>query len=284
MAENKEKWDIVIRAHRGWWDLDLIGIWRYRDLVWLFVKRDFVSFYKQTILGPIWYILQPLFTTGVFTIIFGKVANITTNGTPPFLFYMAGTVCWSYFSQSLTKTSNTFIANAGVFGKVYFPRMTVPISTVIINFAQFFIQFLLFMVFYAWYLCIGSGLDFQVHLLALLPLILLQMALIGLGVGILISSLTSKYRDLVFALSFGIQLWMYASPVVYPASIIPEKYLNYYMLNPMAPIIEQFKLVFFGSSVVNLQHIIISWMITIGLLVIGLIMFHRVEKNFMDTV
>lgn len=286
MSENSqanEKWDLVIRPHRGWWDIDVKGIWRYRDLVWLFVKRDFVTFYKQTILGPLWYIIQPLFTTGVFTVIFGKVAKISTDGTPPFLFYMAGNVLWAYFSTTLNKTSNTFIQNAGVFGKVYFPRMTVPISTIVIGFVQFFIQFILFLGFYAYFWSTGAELNPGIEILWL-PLALLQMAFLGLGAGILISSMTTKYRDLVFALTFGVQLWMYATPVVYPASIIPEQYRTLYMLNPMAPIVEMVRLGFFGQASVTVQHILHGWLVTISILILGMLTFNRVEKNFMDTV
>lgn len=282
--ESKEEaWSMVIESRRGWWNFDFIGLWHYRDLIWLFVKRDFVTFYKQTVLGPIWYILQPLFTTVVFTVIFGKIADIPTDGTPPFLFYLAGTVCWSYFSQSLTKTSKTFIENAGVFGKVYFPRMTVPIATVIINFAQFGIQFALLSGFYIYFYIIGSELQIG-YSIALLPLILLQLACLGLGSGILISSMTTKYRDLVFALTFGVQLWMYATPVVYPASIVPEQYLDLYMLNPMAPIVELFRLILFNSSIITMQHYILGWVVTLLILLMGMILFFRVEKDFMDTV
>ena len=279
----KARWDLIIRPQRGWWDIDLAGIWKYRGLIWLFVKRDFVTFYKQTILGPLWYIIQPLFTTGVFTVVFGKVANISTDGVPPFLFYMAGNIVWNYFSQSLNKTSNTFIQNAGVFGKVYFPRMTVPISTVIINFVQFLIQLLLFLAFYTYFWWDGANLQPNWSL-ALFPFLMLQMAFVGLGCGILISSLTTKYRDLVFALTFGIQLWMYASPVVYPASVIPEQYLDLYMLNPMAPIVEQMRFMFFGQSALTATHVINGCLVSAAIFLTGLLLFNRVERNFMDTV
>lgn len=283
MVDESVNWDTVIKPQRGWWDLDLKSIWRYRDLVWLFVKRDFVTFYKQTILGPIWYILQPLFTTVVFTIIFGNIANISTEGTPPFLFYMAGTVCWNYFSASFTKSSNTFLANASIFGKVYFPRLIVPISVLVINFVQFAIQLMVFLSFYIFYYLSGSDLSPGIELLYL-PLALAQMAILGLGSGILVSSLTTKYRDMVFALSFGVQLWMYATPVVYPSSIVPEKYLTFYMLNPMASVVELFRLGFFGESIVSLQHCVIGWIVTSLILVLGILMFNRIEKSFMDTV
>lgn len=278
-----QEWEQVITPPRGWWNLDLRSIWRYRDLIWLLVKRDFVTFYKQTILGPLWYVIQPLFTTGVFTVVFGKVAQISTDNTPPFLFYMAGTICWRYFSEGLTKTSNTFVANASVFGKVYFPRITVPIATVLINFAQFFIQLVVFLGIYLYFFLEGANIKPNIMILAL-PLLLLQMALIGLGFGILFSSMTTKYRDLTFALTFGVQLWMYATPVVYPASIIPEKYLSLYMLNPMSPLIESFRYMVFGESVLTLEHVLIGIASTLVVLLSGLILFHRVEKDFMDTV
>ncbi len=283
MSSPDEKWDLVLRPQKGWWDIDFAGIWRYQDLIWLFVQRDFVTLYKQTILGPLWYVIQPIFTTGVFTIIFGQLAQIPTDGIPAFLFYMSGSISWSYFSSCLTRSSNTFIANAGVFGKVYFPRMTVPIAGVLINLAQFAIQLVLFLIVYAifWY----RGEILTPHLsLFLFPLLVLQMGLLGLGAGILISSMTTKYRDLVFALNFGLQLWMYATPIVYPASIIPSKYLGWYMINPMAPIVEGFRLGFFGKSVVTWEHMLTGWVVTLVLLLAGLLMFHRVERTFMDTV
>jgi lipopolysaccharide transport system permease protein len=258
-------------------------IWRYRDLIVLFVKRDFVIFYKQTILGPIWYFIQPLFTTLVFSTIFGSVAKIPTDGIPPFLFYLSGIISWNYFALSLNSTSNTFISNAGIFGKVYFPRMIVPISTVIINMVHFLIQFILFLGVYVYFLWNGADLKLSIWIFGL-PIAILQMACLGMGIGILISSLTTKYRDLAFLMTFGIQLWMYASPVVYPASIVPEAYKFLYMLNPMAVIIETFRYAFLGKGTLDPIQFLISWSITLGLLFIGIIIFHKTERNFMDTV
>lgn len=283
MKQESQRWDLVIRSQRGWWDINLVELWNYRDLMMLFVMRDFVTFYKQTVLGPLWYVIQPLLTSVVFTVVFGAVAQLPTDGVPPFLFYMAGNVCWNYFSMSLTKTSNTFLGNAGMFGKVYFPRMVVPISFVVTNLAQFAVQFLIFIGFYAYYWFAGAPLKPTLSLLWL-PLVLLQMALLGLGAGILISAVTTRYRDLVFALGFGVSLWMYATPVIYPASMVPEKYLWIYTLNPMVPIIEQFREAFFGTSIITAHHIISSWVVTLGLLIWGLVLFHRVERNFLDTV
>lgn len=279
----EENWDLVIKPKRGWFDLDLKDIWKYRDLIGLFVKRDFVVFYKQTILGPLWYLIQPLFTTFVFTIIFGNIAKISTDGIPPFLFYLSGTVGWNYFANCLNGTSNTFINNAGIFGKVYFPRLIIPISTVIINMAQFLIQMSLFLVMYLFYYLTGTDIHPSIWVLGI-PLALLQMALLGLGMGILISSLTTKYRDLVFLMTFGVQLWMYATPVVYPSSIIPKEYLAYYMLNPMASVIETFRYAFLSQGTLEPAYMAISWGVTLTILFLGVILFHRVEKSFMDTV
>ena len=279
----EENWDLVIKPKRGWFDLDLKDIWRYRDLIGLFVKRDFVVFYKQTILGPLWYLIQPIFTTFVFTIIFGNIAKISTDGIPPFLFYLSGTVGWNYFANCLNGTSNTFINNAGIFGKVYFPRLIIPISTVIINMAQFLIQMSLFLVMYLFYYLTGTDIHPSIWVLGI-PLALLQMALLGLGMGILISSLTTKYRDLVFLMTFGVQLWMYATPVVYPSSIIPKEYLAYYMLNPMASVIETFRYAFLSQGTLEPAYMAISWGVTLTILFLGVILFHRVEKSFMDTV
>ena len=279
----EENWDLVIKPKRGWFDLDLKDIWRYRDLIGLFVKRDFVVFYKQTILGPLWYLIQPLFTTFVFTIMFGNIAKISTDGIPPFLFYLSGTVGWNYFANCLNGTSNTFINNAGIFGKVYFPRLIIPISTVIINMAQFLIQMSLFLVMYLFYYLTGTDIHPSIWVLGI-PLALLQMALLGLGMGILISSLTTKYRDLVFLMTFGVQLWMYATPVVYPSSIIPKQYLAYYMLNPMASVIETFRYAFLSHGTLEPAYMAISWGVTLIILFLGVILFHRVEKSFMDTV
>jgi lipopolysaccharide transport system permease protein len=278
-----EQWDMIIKPKSGWFDIDLKELWRYRDLVTMFVKRDFVTLYKQTILGPLWYIIQPLFTTVVFTIIFGRVAKISTDALPPFLFYMAGNVVWGYFAGSLTATSNTFNANAAIFGKVYFPRLTVPLATVIVNFLQFAIQLLLFLGFYLYFMAQGAPIRPTWSLVAL-PVLLLQMAILSFGLGILLSSMTTKYKDLRFAMGFVVQLWMYATPVVYPLSQIPDWLLPYYVLNPMVSIVESFRYMFFGTSAIQWNQIAISWGITFFLLFAGIILFSRIEKTFMDTV
>ena len=281
--QEAEKWDLIIQPRRRWFDLHLRDLWRYRDLISLFVKRDFVTFYKQTVLGPLWYIIQPILTTIVFTVIFGKVARIPTDGVPPFLFYLAGTITWSYFANCLNQTSNTFVKNAGIFGKVYFPRLTVPVSIVIINLVKFGIQLTLFLGFYFYFIAGGSPVR-PTLLVLLLPVLILQMAVLSLGVGILVSSLTTKYRDLTYVMTFAVQLWMYASSVVIPASSIPEKYLPFYMLNPMTSVIEVFRYAFLGRGVVDTVYMSISWVVTVFILFLGITLFSRIEKSFMDTV
>ncbi len=273
----------TIRPRNGWFDVDLAGLWRYRDLISLFVRRDFVSVYKQTILGPLWFLLQPLFSTIVFTVIFGKVAHIPTDGLPEMLFYMAGIVTWNYFSACLTKTSDTFSTNAAIFGKVYFPRLTVPVSIVITNLITFAIQFSLFLAFAGYFYFKNAAVKPNAMML-LMPFLLLQMAALGLGFGILVSSLTTKYRDLAYAVGFGVQLWMYATPVVYPLSQIPQKWQWLYALNPMVSIVETFRYAFLGAGTINLGNSMLSLASTLLVLVAGIILFSRVEKTFMDTV
>ena len=278
-----EKWDLIITPKRGWLDLHLKDIWIYRDLVFHFVKRDFVTFYKQTILGPLWFIIQPLLTTVVFSIVFGKIARISTEGVPRFLFYLSGTVAWGYFSDCVKETSDTFIKNSKIFGKVYFPRLTVPLSVVIISLVKFGIQFILFLGFFVYFIASGTSVTPNLFVL-LLPVLLLQMAILGLGTGILISSMTTKYRDINFLVGFGLQLWMYATPVVYPVSVVPERFRSFYMLNPVASIIETFRHSFLGTGMVNGVDILVSWAVTMLILFSGIILFNRVDKTFMDTV
>ena len=278
-----EKWDLIILPKKGWFDLHLQDLWRYRDLISLFVKRDFVTFYKQTILGPLWYIIQPVIMTVVFTVIFKNIAGISTDGIPAHLFYLSGIVPWNYFANCLNQTSNTFVKNAGIFGKVYFPRLTVPVSIVIINLVKFGIQLTLFIGFYIYFVMIEEPVHPTLFIL-LLPILVLQMALLGLGAGILVSSLTTKYRDLTFVMTFAVQLWMYASSVVIPASKVPERFLYLYMMNPMASIIEMFRYASFGVGVVNPICMTISWGVTLFVLLAGIALFSRIEKIFMDTV
>lgn len=280
---SNDSYCVEILPERGLFEVDLKEIWNYRDLIFLFVKRTFVSQYKQTILGPAWAVIQPLLTTIVFTVVFGGLAGLPTDGVPGFLFYMCGTICWNYFANNITVTSNTFVANAAIFGKVYFPRLVLPISTVLTNLISFAIQLIAFLTFWTVYLFKGTVV-FPNWFLLMLPLLLLQMAMLSLGLGIIISALTTKYRDLTMLVSFGVQLWMYATPVAYSSSLIPEKWMGLYMLNPMTPIIEMFRYGFLGAGTVNISHCLISWCVTILILVSGVLLFNKVEKTFMDTV
>lgn len=272
-----------IKPKTKWYDIDFKAIWQYRDLLMLFVRRDFVAVYKQTVLGPIWFFVQPILTTITFTFIFGNFAKISTDGVPPIIFYLSGLTFWNYFASCLTGTSNTFVSNASIFGKVYFPRLITPISVVISNLIKFGIQLVLFLVVFFYYWWQGS---IQPNAtIALLPLYILMMAGLGLGFGILISSLTTKYRDFTFLVGFGVQLLMYASPIIYPFSILDEKYrmiLN--LVNPMSSIIEAIKYGFLGQGVFNPAYLGISFVYMCVLLFIGIVLFHRVEKSFMDTV
>lgn len=280
----QEEWTLVIRPAGSWWDLQLAEVWRYRDLLWMFVRRDFVAVYKQTVLGPIWFFIQPLLTTLVFTIIFSGVAGMSTNGLPPLLFYLAGTIPWNYFSTCLTKTSTTFVSNAAIFGKVYFPRLIVPLSIVVSNLIQFAIQFLLFAAVFLWYFATTDLLQPNWAGIAMLtPALLLLMAALGLGTGIIVSSLTTKYRDMTFLVAFGIQLAMYATPVIYPMSSIPERYRFLIRLNPMTAPIESFRSAFLGGQI-PWAELGISSLTTVFLLLAGVVLFNRVERTFMDTV
>lgn len=282
MSEH-ENWDLVVKPHYKWYDFRFREILRYKDLLLLFVRRDFVSVYKQTILGPIWFFLQPIITALTFTVVFGNLAKISTDQLPPVLFYTCSIILWNYFSETLTKTSDTFTANANIFGKVYFPRMIVPLSVVLSNLIKFAVQFVLFMVIWVFYLIT----DNQLHpnaALALVPFLILLMGFMGLAFGIIISSMTTKYRDLKFLIAFGVQLMMYASPIVYPLSIVPEKYKILILANPVTSIIETFKYAFLGVGEFNLLHLSYSFGFTAVLFMVGLIVFHKVEKSFMDTV
>ena len=278
-----EVWTTTIRPVSGWFDVNLPELWRYRDLIMMFVLRDFVSVYKQTILGPLWYLVQPLLTTLVFTIIFSEIARLPTDGLPPILFYLSGIVVWRYFADCLQKTSNTFVVNAHIFGKVYFPRLTVPISTVLSNLISFAIQLVLLGAFWAYFYLQGADLQLRLSAL-LLPFLVLQMAVLALGCGILISSLTTRYRDLAQLVGFGIQLWMFATPVVYPASLVPKHMQWAVVLNPMSTIVETFRYVLMGVGHVNIWGLLVSFVTTASILLLGIILFSRVEKSFMDTV
>ena len=282
-SKDTNKWDLYIKPKSGWFNIEIGEIFRYKDLILLFVKRDFVTFYKQTILGPLWYIIQPLFNTLVFTFIFGKVAKIPTDGVPPFLFYLSGTVVWSYFSHCLNETSNTFTTNAEVFGKVYFPRIAVPISVALTAVFQFLIQFAIFLGFLSYFWYKGSNINPTIYIITL-PLIVLHMAILSIGFGMMISALTAKYRDLAFAMSFMIQLWMYLTPIVYPLSQVPEKYRLFILINPMTAVVESFRGAFLGVNSITPQELLFSIFLSILFFISGIVIFSRVERTFMDTV
>jgi len=281
--DTNKKWDLVIKPSKGWIDLNFKELLKYTNLIFLFAKRDFVIFYKQTILGPLWYIIQPLVNTIIFNLIFGKIAKLSTDGIPPFLFYMSGTVLWSYFSTCISATSNIFVNNANIFGKVYFPRITVPIAIVITSLVQFLIQFSIFIGFY-FYFIINGAILVPNYLIFSVPFLVIQMAILSLGFGSLISALTAKYRDLTFAMTFFVQIWMYLTPIVYPFSQVPEKYQIYYLINPMVSIVELFRSAFLGTQPIDIEIIVISIFITFIIFILGLLMFNRTEKSFIDTV
>ena len=288
MQKERERWDTIIRPKRGWFDIDFKGLIHYRDLIWLMVKRYFTIMYRQTILGPAWIVIQPLLTTLIFTVVFGNLAGLPTDGMPKFLFYMAGNIMWHYFSSCLTTTSNTFLQNRNLFGKVYFPRLCMPISTVFSEMINFFVQFAMFLIFVAFYALQPEPV---VHpnwrLILLTPLMLLQLGMLGLGFGIIVSALTTRYRDLAMLVSFGVQLWMYATPVTYSSSMIAEKFpslLGVYMLNPITPIIELFRAAYLGAAEYSLKYNAVSVAMTLVVLLIGVVLFSHTEKTFMDTI
>ena len=283
MTEHQPDWDLTIEPQSSLFKLNLKDVWRYRDLLWLFVKRDFVSFYKQTILGPLWFFIQPLFTTIIFTFIFGNLAGISTDGLPQPLFYMAGITAWNYFADCLTKTSTVFKDNANIFGKVYFPRLIMPLSIVASNLVRFIVQMILFVIMIAYYALQGANFHFT-WAVALFPYLVLLMALLGLGLGLIITALTTKYRDLAFLITFGVQLMMYATTVIYPLSAAPEKYKNLIALNPMTGIIEAFRHGFLGQGELTFQSLGYSTLVTLISLVIGVVIFNKTEKTFVDTI
>ena len=280
---NKE-WSMIIRPHEKLWRLDLKEVWAYRDLVELFVKRNIVIQYKQTILGPLWYLIQPILTVIMNMVVFGGIAHMSTDGVPQALFYMAGNVCWFYFSDCLNQTSSTFVTNQAMFGKVYFPRMVVPISTVISNLLRFAIQILLFVAFYLYFWVSGSDVAPNWAML-LMPLLIVMLAGLGLGFGILVSSLTTKYRDLTILFTFIVQLWMYATPIVYPISMVTNETLHtMIMLNPMTAVVEAFKYATLGQGYLSWGALGYSFAFMCVLLLWGTVVFNKVQRSFMDTV
>jgi lipopolysaccharide transport system permease protein len=278
-----QKWDLEIKPQSSVFDLHLKDVWAYRDLLWLLVRRDFVSFYKQTIFGPIWFFIQPIFTTIIFTFIFSNLAKISTNSAPAPLFYMAGTVAWNYFADSLTKTSTVFRDNAPIFGKVYFPRLIMPVSIVFSNLVKFGVQFILFIILMGYYLITTNTVHPNLYVL-LFPVVILLMAILGLGIGLIVTAATTKYRDLAFIVTFGVQLLMYATPVIYPLSAAPLKYRTIISLNPMSGLIETFRYGFIGTGQFYPGAFFYSVAASIIIFLIGLIVFNKVEKNFVDTV
>ncbi len=284
-GEDHDAWDLVIEPRSNIMHLNLKEVWRYKYLLVMFIKRDLVSVYKQTVLGPLWFIIQPILTTITFVVIFGNIAKISTDGLPQILFYLAGITIWNYFSETLTATSNTFITNANIFGKVYFPRLVLPLSKVFSGLIKFGIQFFLFILVIVYFLLKGS----EVHpdilgMLVITPVVLFIMAGLGLGFGLILSALTTKYRDLIFLITFGIQLLMYATPVIYPMSVISSKYKWLIAANPMTWLVEAFRKVYLGAGELSWAGLGYSFGFMVVILAIGTIIFNRVEKTFMDTV
>ena len=283
MNNNKlnDSWDLVINNKSN--KISFHQLWKYRDLLLLMVRRDFVSFYKQTIMGPLWFFIQPIFTTITFTVIFGRLAGISTDGLPQPLFYMVGITMWNYFSECLNKTSSVFRDNAGLFGKVYFPRLIIPLSIVLSNLIKFGVQFLLLSLLMACYAIQGNSFSPSLYIL-LFPLLIVLMACQGLGIGLIITTMTNKYRDLAFLLGFGVQLLMYATPVIYPLSSIEDPYRTYLSLNPMAGIIEIARLGLLGQGYFTLFTFSYTVGITLLIFITGIFVFNKVEKSFIDTV
>lgn len=278
----EQGWTTIIRPKTKLLDLKLGELWQYKDLVILFVKRDFKTMYKQTILGPLWIIINPLLTTLMQILVFGNIAGISTEGTPQFVFYLSGNAVWLYFSGCFTKTANTFVNNSNVFGKVYFPRLVSPISVTISGLITFFVQFAIFAISILYYYSRGE-VSPNLYIL-MLPVLLLELAMLSLGCGIIVSALTTKYRDLSVLVTFGVQLWMYGSAIIYPVSYLPEKLANIIMLNPVVPIVETFRYAFTGNGNAPIEYLLTSMAETLCILFIGVIIFNRVEKTFMDTV
>lgn len=284
MSNDNQQYHTHISSEHKWFDLKLKEVWKYRDLIVLFTKRSFVLKYKQTVLGPAWLFLNPIMTSLIYTFVFGGIAGISTDGVPQILFYLGGNAIWTFFSTCLTSNANAFVANANVFGKVYFPRLTTPISNVLSAVIQFGIQMILVLAFLVYYVVTGA-----VHpnwfAWLLIPVVLLNLGIMGLGCGIIISSLTTKYRDLTILVSFGVQLWMYATPIVYPISQIDnELFRTILMINPATAPIELFRYAMFGQGEISVPSIIFSWVFTIAVSVVGIMVFNKVEKTFMDTV
>ncbi|MEO8206160.1 MAG: ABC transporter permease [Chthoniobacterales bacterium] len=278
-----EDWTKTIEPRHSLLQIRWREIWQYRDLIYLLVKRDFTAQYKQTVLGPLWFLIQPLVSTTTFTIIFGSIAKLSTDSIPPFLFYMCGLVAWSYFADCLLKSASTFSSNASIFGKVYFPRLTVPIANAITNLITFGIQFSLFLLIWAIMWSRGAPIH-PTYRILILPVLILQMAMLGIGVGCLVSSLTTRYRDLSLLVGFGVQLWMYVSCVIIPLSDVSPQWRWIMVLNPMVPIIESFRFAFFGAGIVEVWQLAVGAGVSIGLFLVGVMVFRHVERTFSDTI
>lgn len=283
MKEPKQMWTEEIKAESSLFAINFREIWHYRDLLFMLVKRDFITFYKQTILGPLWFIVQPLLTTLIFVVLFGNIAKLSTDGIPQLAFYLAGITIWNYFAESLTKTSSVFTANASIFGKVYFPRLIMPLSIVASSLLKFAVQFALFILVVLYYTFVAQSIQPNLWIL-FTPVLILLMALFALGVGMIFSSLTTKYKDLTFLLAFGIQLFMYITPVVYPSSALPEKFQVLAKINPLSSIFECFRYAYLGTGTFTIADLLISTLVIVFLFFAGVLVFNKVEKSFMDTV
>lgn len=281
---DRKKWSETISPRKSFFDLQLKEVWHYRDLLSMFVKRDFLATYKQTILGPLWFIIQPILTTLMFTLVFGKFAKISTDGQPQMLFYLAGITIWNYFAESFNKTASVFTANASIFGKVYFPRLIMPLSIVTSGVIKFFIQFCLFLFFLLYYQFKPETQIYPNAYAFLTPLLLLLMAGFALGMGIIISALTTKYRDFSYLVSFGVTLLMYATPIIYPISSLPQQYKAFALANPLSPIVETFRFGWMGTGTFTWGGLEYSCIVMLGILALGVLLFNKVEKTFMDTV
>ena len=288
--EKAFQYKTTITSQHRLFELHVRETLRYRDLIFLFVKRDFTAKYKQTILGPLWAVIQPLLTTVVFTIIFGRLAKLTTADAPGdmmipgFLFYMAGNICWGYFSTTVNDVSNVFIRNRNIMGKVYFPRLVGPVSSACSNLISFGIQFALMLVILLIYIFTGSAGVRITPMLLLIPLLVLHLMILAIGCGIIVSSVTTKYRDLAMLVSFGLQLWQYGSPVAYGLELVPDQYRGLYLLNPVTPILTAFRYALFGTGYFNIMYYMISWFVTGVIFLVGLVLFSRIERTFMDTI
>lgn len=283
MHQEKNDWDLIIQGKTNLLDLRLEEVWRYRDLLRMFIKRDFITTYKQTILGPLWFFIQPIITTLTFTVIFGNLAKIPTDGAPQIIFYMSGITVWGYFSACLVDVSKVFISNAGIFGKVYFPRLIMPLTIIVSNLMKFLIQFIMFLCFVVYFYLKGA-----IHpnwWTLFLPFILLIMAVLSMGVGLILSSMTTKYRDLTMLIAFGVQLFMYATPIIYPLSVVPPEYLWLIKLNPLVSIFEYIRFAYLGiENGFQLVSLIYPVIFSCIILAFGIIIFNKVQKTFMDTV